>query len=93
MSLKLKIISFLFFWSQYRHTRRKFNSHTEVCYLQVEGQTILVGNRSRHGGLFKLSLTNVLPDNRPEVNHMENVNLHLCHERLIHQKKRHIKQK
>lgn len=51
-----------------------------MCSLHVEGHAILVGNRSRDG-VKKFTFKNVLPDDKAEVKHMENINLlQLYHE-------------
>ncbi|CAB0003770.1 unnamed protein product, partial [Nesidiocoris tenuis] len=75
------------------HNRNsEFVAHTEECFLTLENEVVIVGNRKHQGGLYKLAIRHRKCSKPSEVNSLCNQNtLQLYHERFGHQNKRHIK--
>jgi transposase InsO family protein len=68
----------------------QFSSTTTECTVYVKGEARLIGKRQKEGGLYKLDVKVVLPENPVEVCATFNT-MQLYHERLAHQNKRHVK--
>ncbi|GBO11552.1 hypothetical protein AVEN_246086-1 [Araneus ventricosus] len=73
--------------------KSKFESNAEECWLKINNKAVLYGTRNKSGGLYKVHMEVLIPNNLVEVN-IANTNysiLQLYHERWGHQDKRHIK--
>lgn len=68
----------------------KFSSTTKECTVYVNGEPCLIGRREKEGGLYKLDIKVVHPENPAEV-YATSDTMQLYHERLAHQNKRHVK--
>lgn len=89
---KIKKNLFSVLSAQDRNPNSKFISTSETCILNIDEKPILFGTRSKNGGLFKLIVENIYPEQEAQVNITCNENLlQLYHERLGHQNKRHVK--
>lgn len=66
-----------------------FQSTAQSCNVKNDDKVILVGNRDKYGGLYKLHVKVLMPE--LEINQLTTShNLQLYHERLGHQNKRHV---
>lgn len=74
-----------FFWSVQIST---FTSTTEECRIYVDGKIKIVRTREKYGGLYQLSVKNVIPMKAVACLSTET---QLYHERLVHQNKRHVR--
>lgn len=70
----------------------RFVSIADICNFEVKNDKIIVGERRRLGGLYKLHMRGVHPSVPAEVNVIVKEDLmQLYHERFGHQNQRHVK--
>ncbi|KMQ84496.1 retrovirus-related pol polyprotein from transposon tnt 1-94, partial [Lasius niger] len=71
----------------------EFKSATTRCWLEVDGKTVLCGDRKVCGTLYKAAIKPITPEKKTEINaaDTDSSTLQLYHERLGHQDKRHVK--
>ena len=79
--------------AQDRNKNSRFESTAKECWLKINNKAVLYGTRNISGGLYKVHMEVLLPDNPVEVNIATKTDsiLQLYHERWGHQDKRHIK--
>lgn len=69
-----------------------FMSTTTECKLWQHGKVLIIGERQKEGGLFKLNVKSIRPKSPIEINYISQEDqLQLYHERLAHQSKAHVK--
>lgn len=86
-SIKRNLFSVLA--AQDKLTNSIFESNAESCKMKNDGKVVLIGNRDKNGGLYKLKVKTIMP--KLEMNHIStSQDLQLYHERLGHQNKRHV---
>lgn len=79
--------------AQDRNKNSTFESTAEECWLKINNKRVLYGTRNISGGLYKVHMKVLTPNNPVEVNVATTSDsiLQLYHERWGHQNKRHIK--
>lgn len=71
----------------------EFRSTATNCYLKINNNIVLQGERALNGSLYKADLQPVYPKEQVEVNVLEDkAVLQLYHERWGHQDKRHVRE-